>query len=294
MSFLFQFIVLTALAMALMPNAQFPYVRDSTSYANVVGNTRSAATLVELKPIAIVRSTFNGPTGENPDFDFSYETENGIKQEATGTMKDIGGTEVMVMRGSYSYIDENGEDVLVSWEADEMGFRAESESLPIAPEIPFPDQAEAVAAQIRFAQEERARSANSGSSASDISYAHSNSQGPQIPTVRASSNTGAGRAPVAVRAQAFNQNTEAGPPGPKVFAARASNGYGAIGAPAPIVASARAQPPLPTYGVPTRGIALAEVAAEPLHSFTESNNARVTSVQGKSREQPSYVRFLLE
>ncbi|TRY79924.1 hypothetical protein TCAL_05787 [Tigriopus californicus] len=240
-----RFVALITLAMSLVSNAQIRYVRDSTSYANVGGNTRSAATLVELKPIAIVRSVFNGPTGDKPDFDFSYETENGIKQEATGTMKDIDGTEVMVMRGSYSYIDENGDDVLVSWVADEMGFRAESESLPIAPEIPFPDQAEAVAAQIRFAQEERARNANSGSPTADTSYTSSSSQEPQVFAARAS--TGYGAAPasepvvVASRAQSLNQYSRATPQEPQVFAARTSTGYGAAPASEPVVVASRAQ-----------------------------------------------------
>ena len=69
------------------------------------------------------------------------------------------------MRGSYSYIDPNGDEVVVSWTADENGYRAESSVIPVAPAIPFPEQAAAVKAQIRFAQEERAAAAREAASA---------------------------------------------------------------------------------------------------------------------------------
>eukprot|EP00095_Tigriopus_kingsejongensis_P001247 maker-scaffold850_size89018-snap-gene-0.24 protein:Tk01247 transcript:maker-scaffold850_size89018-snap-gene-0.24-mRNA-1 annotation:"cuticle protein" len=116
------------------------------------------------QPIAIVRSVYNAPSAESQNYDFSFETENGIQQEASGEMKTVDNVEVMVMRGSYTYIDADGQDVTVSWVADENGYRAESAILPIAPEIPFPEQAEAVAAQIRFAQQEEQQAAASSNS----------------------------------------------------------------------------------------------------------------------------------
>ena len=65
-------------------------------------------------------------------------------------------TPVVVMRGSYEYVD-NGVTYEVVWEADENGFRAsapKSKHLPKEVAIPFPEQQAAVDAQIRFAAEE--------------------------------------------------------------------------------------------------------------------------------------------
>ena len=76
----------------------------------------------------------------------------------------------MVMKGSYQYIDADGKDVLVSWYADETGYHAESEVLPVAPEIPFPEQAAAVEAQIKFATEERAAAARAAPAPSQNTY----------------------------------------------------------------------------------------------------------------------------
>ena len=69
-------------------------------------------------------------------------------------MKTIGEDEVVVMRGSYQYIGVDGLTYTVDWEADELGFRASAPHLPKPVEIPFPEQAEAVAAQLRFAASE--------------------------------------------------------------------------------------------------------------------------------------------
>eukprot|EP00095_Tigriopus_kingsejongensis_P011781 maker-scaffold119_size336447-snap-gene-1.13 protein:Tk11781 transcript:maker-scaffold119_size336447-snap-gene-1.13-mRNA-1 annotation:"cuticle protein" len=129
------------------------------------GSSQSVVRQSTEKPVAILRSSYNAPgtEGFERSYDFSFESENGIVQESSGELRTVNNTEVMVMRGSYSYTGNDGRDYLVSWVADENGYRAEADFLPLAPEIPFPEQAEAVAAQIRFAQEERtAESASQG------------------------------------------------------------------------------------------------------------------------------------
>ena len=108
------------------------------------------------KPIAIVRSVYNaqGTPGFERSFGYSYESENGIQQEAEGELKTVGDSEVMVMRGSYSYVDAfDGLTYVVDWYADETGYHPSAPHLPVAPAIPFPELAAAVAAQIRFAAE---------------------------------------------------------------------------------------------------------------------------------------------
>ncbi len=77
------------------------------------------------------------PTG---DFSYSFETENGIKQEAYGESRSIGEAEVIVMRGSYEFIGDDGLTYVVEWEADEKGFRASAPHLPKPVEIPFAEQ----------------------------------------------------------------------------------------------------------------------------------------------------------
>ena len=107
------------------------------------------------KPIAILRSSNNayGSSGNERSFGYSYETENGISQESSGELRQVGKEEVMVMRGSYSFTGSDNQVYVVDWYADETGFHPSAPHLPVAPAIPFPEQAAAVEAQIRFAAE---------------------------------------------------------------------------------------------------------------------------------------------
>lgn len=254
------------------------------------------------EPIAIVRSVFNGPTGDNPDFDFSYEAENGIKQEATGTMKEIDGAEVMVMRGSYSYIDANGAEVLVSWEADENGYRAESDILPVAPEIPFEDQAIAVAAQIRFAQEELAR--NADSAAAEDNYSAASSEQSLRTAVNASAFYGA---PVPFRAAApvssgfSSGNTIEDLPNDKVQPVIQEVRFVEVAQPRAAYKELEEE----ARGVEAESVNQYQGQSQPNYvaqndqngngrSSSTFGNERVTPVQAKSRSQPGYIRYLLE
>lgn len=87
---------------------------------------------------------------------------------AQGLMRMVDDAPVVVMSGSYEYVD-NGITYEVVWEADENGFRAsapKSRHLPRVVKIPFPEQQAAVDAQLRFAAEEqRLRSASSDTQA---------------------------------------------------------------------------------------------------------------------------------
>ena len=89
---------------------------------------------------------------------------------AVGTMKYVNDAPVVVMRGSYEYVD-GGVTYEVTWVADENGFQPsapKSKHLPTPVAIPFPEQQAAVDAQIRFAEEEtRLRAAASTRSSSN-------------------------------------------------------------------------------------------------------------------------------
>ena len=140
---------------------------DSVRYAAPSGYAAAASSQSSVraapKPIGIVRSVYNAPTAESQAYDFGYETENGIQASSVGELRTIGDEQVIVMRGSYQYTDANGDLVEVSWTADENGYNAESSILPVAPEIPFPEQREAVARQIEFAQQQREAAASTNS-----------------------------------------------------------------------------------------------------------------------------------
>jgi hypothetical protein len=121
-----------------------------------------------VEPIAIVRSQYN-PPAETGLFDYAFESANGIKQEATGSLRIVDDSEVSVMKGSYSYVGADGQLYEVDWYADETGFHPSAPHFP-QPVLPdHPEVAAAVAAQLRFAAEEDALAA--AASRNTASYA---------------------------------------------------------------------------------------------------------------------------
>lgn len=71
---------------------------------------------------------------------FSYETANSIKAQETGTLKktsDPENPEVVVAQGSYSYTDPEGNQIQLTYVADdEGGFQPQGAHLPTPPPIP--------------------------------------------------------------------------------------------------------------------------------------------------------------
>lgn len=108
----------------------------------------------------IVRQSFNAPITPDSDWNYAYETSHGIKQEASGGVKQIGDVKVVVMRGSYEYVGVDGLTYKVDWFADETGFHAEGAHLPRNVPIPFPDQQRAVDQQISFAAQQARNNQN--------------------------------------------------------------------------------------------------------------------------------------
>lgn len=70
---------------------------------------------------------------------YSFETEDGIKVDASGSQKQVGhepenvGT---VAKGSYSYTTPDGTNITVTWIADENGFQPIGDHLPTPPPVP--------------------------------------------------------------------------------------------------------------------------------------------------------------
>ena len=103
----------------------------------------------------------------SPNFRYNFETENDIKQEAEGELKEVDGTQVVVMRGSYSYIGADGQEYVVDWYADETGYHPTAAHLPKPVEPNHPEVAAAVRAQLAFAAEEEAAAAREAAASSN-------------------------------------------------------------------------------------------------------------------------------
>ncbi|CAG4937420.1 unnamed protein product [Colias eurytheme] len=91
---------------------------------------------VVKEPVKIVRSDFN----QQPEggYAFSYESEDGSKREEIGDLKEALDEEnkphqVVVVRGSFSYVDKEGKVETITYYADETGFHAEGPSIPKSP-----------------------------------------------------------------------------------------------------------------------------------------------------------------
>ncbi|XP_045765076.1 larval cuticle protein 1-like [Maniola jurtina] len=96
----------------------------------------AAAAAIESEPPKILRSE----SSQTPEggYVFGFETENGIARSETGEVKQVVDAEnkpqnVVVVRGSYTYKDNEGNVETVNYFADETGFHAEGPSIPQAP-----------------------------------------------------------------------------------------------------------------------------------------------------------------
>lgn len=70
-------------------------------------------------------------------YKFSYETENGIKAQEQGEVKNKGTeNEIQSVSGSYSYTAPDGQVITVTYIADENGFQPSGDHLPTPPPIP--------------------------------------------------------------------------------------------------------------------------------------------------------------
>ncbi|XP_040581918.1 endocuticle structural glycoprotein ABD-4 [Lepeophtheirus salmonis] len=139
------------------PSSNNDTARESRSIG--YGLTPLGSSSSSVRPVVnILNEHFNAPgtIGEN-DFDFSFESENGIRQETVGVTKTIGDETVVVMKGSYSYVGPDGQNYVVDWYADETGYHPSAPHLPREVSIPYPEIADAVDSQITFAAEEEAK-----------------------------------------------------------------------------------------------------------------------------------------
>lgn len=86
-------------------------------------------------PIGII--SYENVNNGDGTYHFSYETENGIKAEERGEVKNKGtDNEIPSVSGSYSYTAPDGQVITVTYIADENGFQPMGDHLPTPPPIP--------------------------------------------------------------------------------------------------------------------------------------------------------------
>ncbi|XP_028163693.1 endocuticle structural glycoprotein ABD-4-like [Ostrinia furnacalis] len=96
----------------------------------------------QQKPADQVIAIINQDFDQQPDgsYRYSYETENGIKAEETGSVKKASGpdtADVIIAQGGFSYTAPDGTVINLNYIADdENGFKPEGAHLPTPPPIP--------------------------------------------------------------------------------------------------------------------------------------------------------------
>nr|CAD7400933.1 unnamed protein product [Timema poppensis] len=91
------------------------------------------ASAAEFIPV-LQRSEARDEVGQ---FYLNYESADGTRVSEQGILKpNADGTDnVLVKQGSFSYISPEGQPISLSYIADELGFRAKGDHLPVAPTV---------------------------------------------------------------------------------------------------------------------------------------------------------------
>ncbi|KAM8710138.1 hypothetical protein ACLKA7_016865 [Drosophila subpalustris] len=68
-------------------------------------------------------------------FNYAFETSDGNKQQAEGILNNVGtDAESLAVRGSFSYVADDGQTYTINYVADENGYQPQGAHLPVAPE----------------------------------------------------------------------------------------------------------------------------------------------------------------
>merc|ERR1711970_1040478 len=101
-------------------------------------------------PVAILHQEYS-PNNEGGAFNHAFEAEDGTSVSAAGSVGSAGQVNI---EGSYTFTLEDGTLAVVTYLANEAGFKAESALLPVAPAKIHPDPPH-VAELLRIAAEQR-------------------------------------------------------------------------------------------------------------------------------------------
>merc|ERR1711962_82605 len=133
-----------------------------TSYQPAARASVAVPVAVAKTPVVGIRSQSFQPSG-NGAFRYAFDTENDITASAEGSLKTVDDTEVVVMKGEYSYVGSDGNTWKVEWFADETGFHPTAPFLPKSVQPNHPEVAAAVKAQLAFAAQEARTAPNTRS-----------------------------------------------------------------------------------------------------------------------------------
>ncbi|XP_068630406.1 endocuticle structural glycoprotein SgAbd-8-like [Battus philenor] len=86
------------------------------------------------EPIPILRqdSQING----DGSYQYSFETGNGISADQKGDLKKVGDGEALEVQGQFQYPGDDGQNIQLSYVADENGYQPQGAHLPTAPPVP--------------------------------------------------------------------------------------------------------------------------------------------------------------
>lgn len=88
---------------------------------------------VDSSDITVLSRTFSN---DGNAYKFGFEQSDGQKRDETGEVKLIEKESGIVMRGSYSFVADDGITYTVNYVADENGFQPVGAHIPVAP-VPF-------------------------------------------------------------------------------------------------------------------------------------------------------------
>lgn len=86
------------------------------------------------EPIPILRqdSQVNG----DGSYQYSFEAGNGISADQKGDLKKVGDVQALEVQGQFQYPGEDGNNIQLSYVADENGYQPQGAHLPTAPPVP--------------------------------------------------------------------------------------------------------------------------------------------------------------
>lgn len=84
--------------------------------------------------VQVLRNTVN--IGEPLPYNFEFEQSDGQKREESAVITNAGAeNEAIAVRGSFSFIGDDGQTYTVTYVADENGFQPSAPHLPVAPTV---------------------------------------------------------------------------------------------------------------------------------------------------------------
>ncbi|CAO1320078.1 unnamed protein product [Diamesa hyperborea] len=90
------------------------------------------AALAAPADVSITKEAFETPS--DAGYKFAFEQSDGQKREEVGEIKNAGSeNEAISVKGSFSFVADDGQTYTVTYIADENGFQPSAPHLPVAP-----------------------------------------------------------------------------------------------------------------------------------------------------------------